>query len=127
MQLQNRGQNFARHALEQRVGGARKLRELTLDAREPLLEIALCVASLAHLCAPKLGACCTRSSFPPPRYMCTPHGKQGSKLRTVRMMSTPLNLSRPFSSNSGMFCTASSYGPGVPYESRGLAFQGVGG
>ena len=59
--------------------------------------------------------------------MWTPHGKQGSKLRTARMMSMPLNLSGPFSSKIGVFCTASSYGPGVPYTSRGLAFHGVGG
>ena len=33
---------------------------------------------------------------------------------TARMMSMPLNLSGPFSSKIGVFCTASSYGPGVP-------------
>ena len=51
---------------------------------------------------------------PSPVYMWTPHGRHGSKLRTARMMSTPLKLSGPFSSNMGVFCTASSYGPGVP-------------
>src|SRR5579862_4638131 len=60
------------------------------------------------------------STFPLPTYMCTPHGRHGSKLRTVRIMSMPLNLSGPFSSKIGVFCTASSYGPGVPNESRGL-------
>ena len=49
-----------------------------------------------------------------PLYMCTPHGRHGSKLRTARMMSIPLNLSGPFSSKMGVFCTESSYGPGVP-------------
>ena len=49
-----------------------------------------------------------------PRYMCTPHGRHGSKLRTVRMMSMPLKWSRSFSSKIGWPCTASSYGPGVP-------------
>ena len=45
---------------------------------------------------------CIRSSFlPPPRYMCTPHGRHGSKLRTVRMMSMPLKCSRSFSSKIG--------------------------
>ena len=46
----------------------------------------------------------------PPRwlYMWTPHGRHGSKLRTARMMSTPLNFSGPFSSKIGVFCTASS-------------------
>ena len=56
-----------------------------------------------------------------------PHGMQGSKLRTVRIMSMPLKLSGPFSSKIGVCITASSYGPGVPKESRGLAFHGVGG
>ena len=46
----------------------------------------------------------------PPRwlYMWTPHGRHGSKLRTARMMSTPLKFSGPFSSKIGVFCTASS-------------------
>ena len=47
-------------------------------------------------------------------YMCTPQGRHGSKLWTARMMSTPLKLSGPFSSKIGVFCTESSYGPGVP-------------
>jgi hypothetical protein len=42
-------------------------------------------------------------------------------------MSMPLKLSRSFSSKIGESCTASSYGPGVPKLSRGLAFHGVGG
>jgi len=70
----------------------------------------------------------TRSSdLPLPRYMCTPQGRHGSKLRTARMMSIPLKFSWEFSSKIGVFCTASSYGPGVPYSSRTLAFHGVGG
>ena len=51
--------------------------------------------------------------------MCTPHGRHGSNDRTARMMSIPLKFSGPFSSKIGVFCTASSYGPGVPYTSRG--------
>src|SRR6185312_15327318 len=74
-----------------------------------------------------VGECSTSSFLPPPRYMCTPHGRQGSKLRTVRITSMPLKCSRSLSSKIGWPCTASSYGPGVPKESRGLAFQGVGG
>ena len=65
-------------------------------------------------CRPNMGEWCVSNVFPFPRYMCTPHGRQGSKLRTARMMSIPLNLSGPFSSKIGVFCTASSYGPGVP-------------
>ena len=57
---------------------------------------------------PNIGVCFTSSSRPLPRYMWTPHGRHGSKLRTVRMMSMPLNLSGPFSSKMGVFCTASS-------------------
>src|ERR1700677_524051 len=78
-------------------------------------------------CRPNIGEWCVSSTFPLPRYMCTPHGRQGSKLRTVRIMSIPLNLSGPFSSKIGVFSTASSYGPAVPKLSRGLAFHGVGG
>ena len=58
--------------------------------------------------APNIGACVVFTVLPSPRYMCTPQGRQGSKLRTVRMMSMPLNLSGPFSSKIGVFCTASS-------------------
>src|SRR5258708_34204743 len=60
-------------------------------------------------------------------YWWTPHGRQGSKLRTARMMSIPLNWSGPFSSKIGVPWHESSYGPGVPAESRGDAFHGVGG
>ena len=42
-----------------------------------------------------------QASCPSPRYMCTPHGRHGSKLRTVRMMSMPLKFSRSFSSKIG--------------------------
>src|ERR1039457_6427302 len=73
-----------------------------------------------------IGECTLSRTLPLPRYMCTPHGRHGSKLRTARMMSIPLNLSGGFSSKIGVFCTASSYGPGVPKLSRTLAFQGVG-
>ncbi len=40
-----------------------------------------------------VGECTRSSSRPSPRYMWTPHGRHGSKLRTVRMMSIPLKLS----------------------------------
>ena len=54
------------------------------------------------------GVCFFCNILPLPRYMWTPHGRHGSKLRTARMMSMPLNLSGPFSSKIGVFCTASS-------------------
>ena len=49
---------------------------------------------------PSIGECTRFSVLPLPRYMWTPHGRHGSKLRTVRMMSIPRKLSRSFSSNS---------------------------
>ena len=55
-----------------------------------------------------VGVCICSTTFPPPVYMCTPHGRHGSKLRTARMMSMPLKLSGGFSSKIGVFCTASS-------------------
>jgi len=61
-----------------------------------------------------IGVCTFSSNLPLPRYMCTPQGRQGSKLRTARMTSMPLKLSGEFSSKMGVFWTASSYGPGVP-------------
>src|SRR5262249_59324266 len=64
--------------------------------------------------APNIGECRVSKTLPPPKNMCTPHGRQGSKLRTARIMSTPLNLSRGFSSKIGVCWIASSYGPGVP-------------
>src|SRR5215831_1822341 len=78
-------------------------------------------------CIPNMGECRVSRVFPFPRYICTPQGRHGSKLRTALMMSMPRKLSGPFSSKMGVFCTASSYGPGVPWASRGLAFHGVGG
>ena len=55
-----------------------------------------------------IGECTLSSILPLPRYMCTPQGRHGSKLRTARMMSMPLNDSGGFSSKIGVFCTASS-------------------
>ncbi len=55
-----------------------------------------------------VGVCITFRTRPPPVYMCTPHGRHGSKERTARMMSMPLKLSGPFSSKIGVFWTASS-------------------
>ena len=55
-----------------------------------------------------VGVCWTLRTWPLPVYMWTPHGRHGSKLRTARMMSTPLKFSGPFSSKIGVFCTASS-------------------
>ncbi len=55
-----------------------------------------------------VGVCWTFLTRPLPVYMCTPHGRHGSKERTARMMSIPLKFSGPFSSKIGVFCTASS-------------------
>lgn len=66
------------------------------------------VAILLYSCTPKVGERTFCSSFPSPRYICTPQGRQGSKLRTARIISMPLKLSGPFSSKMGVCCTASS-------------------
>ena len=70
------------------------------------MSVLLSWASLAQLSP--VGVCMTLRTFPAPVYMCTPHGRHGSKLRTARMMSMPLKFSGPFSSKIGVFCTASS-------------------
>src|SRR5262245_61958493 len=62
----------------------------------------------AYLMNPNIGEWRVSSVLPAPRYICTPHGRHGSKLRTVRMMSMPLKLSGPFSSKIGVPCTESS-------------------
>lgn len=64
----------------------------------------------AHPASPlsPVGTCIFSTVLPPPTYMWTPHGRQGSKLRTARMMSMPLKFSGEFSSKIGVFCTASS-------------------
>ena len=58
--------------------------------------------------APNIGECSVCRLLPLPRYMCTPQGRHGSKLRTARMMSTPLKSSGPFSSKIGVSWIASS-------------------
>src|SRR5205814_10161692 len=98
-------------------------RKQLVDGRDELPDLRV----LHQWTPPNIGWCTFLSVRPLPRYMCTPQGRHGSKLRTARMMSMPLKLSGPFSSKIGVFCTASSYGPGVPKTSRGFAFQGVGG
>ena len=74
-----------------------------LDVLDPLLG-----ERVHQPCSPNIGWWTCLIVLPPPRYMCTPHGRHGSKLLTVRMMSMPLKLSRPFSSKIWSPCTASS-------------------
>jgi hypothetical protein len=57
---------------------------------------------------PNIGECRVSSTLPLRSYIWAPHGRQGSKLRTTRIMSIPLILSGPFSSKIGVFWTASS-------------------
>src|SRR5262245_38276319 len=47
------------------------------------------IRSVAHLTMPNIGEWCVSKTFPLPRYIWTPHGKHGSKLRTALMMSIP--------------------------------------
>ena len=111
-------------AVRPATAGSAKSLHLPQQAVEPLqlapgnslrVERSVIIASVRRRAAasltsatPNIGTCCTSSSLPSPRYMWTPHGRHGSKLRTARMMSMPLNLSGPFSSKIGVFCTASS-------------------
>ena len=88
-------------SLEQRLDRARPAR---VPPCRPALELTARRRTSAS--APSSASCRL------PRYMCTPHGRHGSKLRTARMMSMPRKSSGPFSSKIGMPCTASSYGPG---------------
>ena len=62
----------------------------------------------AHPCSPNIGECTCLIVFPFPRYMCTPHGRHGSKERTARMMSIPRKFSASASSKIGMPLQASS-------------------
>ena len=83
---------------------ARDLLEQPLDALTRSPDVAHGVPGCPHFPSGMFsidGECIRSSTFPLPRYMCTPHGRQGSKLRTVRMMSMPLNLSGGFSSKIG--------------------------
>ena len=101
---------------DQLLGAAPRERVLDpLEARRQLLEPLdqrlwrrpVDDSALANQHIP-VGVCWTLRTLPAPLYMCTPHGRHGSKLRTARMMSTPLKFSGPFSSKIGVFCTASS-------------------
>src|SRR5215213_4778616 len=81
--------------------------ELLEEVRQPLAD--RCEVGGTHSpVAVAVGVCSLRSTLPLPRYMWTPQGRHGSKLRTARMMSMPLKFSGPFSSKMGVPCTASS-------------------
>ncbi len=86
--------------LDQLLGGGRPRARASLVSGAAVLAV-----GVQHI---PVGVCITLRTRPPPSYMCTPHGRHGSKLRTARMMSTPLKSSGPFSSKIGVFCTASS-------------------
>ena len=76
----------------------------SIRLRNPRAEEGLAIRAPCYSCCmPNMGTCLVSSTLPSPRYMWTPQGRQGSKLRTARMMSIPLNLSGPFSSKIGVF------------------------
>src|SRR6516164_6162493 len=101
---------------DRRIGSILELADQSLDGLGPLPKLILpghgalpqMEPKQSHRSWPNIGECRVSRTLPLPRYMCTPHGKQGSKLRTARMISMPLNLSGPFSSKIGVFWTASS-------------------
>src|ERR1700730_5858218 len=128
MQIKHKFNEFAGRISRRRIGIFVQCRNQLLEPAQGRLLLSFLIA--AHVSArwiPNMGECTVFKVLPPPRYMCTPQGRHGSKLLTARMMSMPLNLSGGFSSKIGVPLTESSYGPGVPYLSRGVPFQGVGG
>ena len=91
------------------VGKRLQALEEGVDLRDPLACLGVVhVDPSQPCCAPNIGLCTCLIVRPLPRYMCTPHGRHGSKLRTARMMSMPRNASWPFSSKMGWPVTASS-------------------
>ncbi len=119
VQVEDRLHDLARLCPRRGVGEPLDALEEGVEPLEPRLELAGVegirhrflpsrVRRDRHFCMPNIGTCFTSSSLPSPMYMWTPQGRHGSKLRTARMMSIPLNLSGPFSSKIGVFCTASS-------------------
>ena len=95
------------HGRHERLGELPRLRiGQLLDPGRELLDAFEQLSWVGHASA--VGVWMTFLTRPLPVYMCTPHGRQGSKLRTARMMSTPLKFSALFSSKIGVFWTASS-------------------
>ncbi len=84
---------------------ASELSQQRLDALADLLGLTAqqCSPQIASVCCIIAGLWMVWIVLPGPRYMCTPHGRHGSKLRTARMMSMPLKLSGEFSSKIGVF------------------------
>src|SRR6202012_5471267 len=95
------------HELGRELLRGRRQRLDLVEQRVDALHRAQCIS-------PNIGEWTCLIVLPPPRYMCTPHGRHGSNERTARMMSMPLKFSLEFSSKIGVVWTASSYGPGVP-------------
>src|SRR4029079_2742774 len=103
--LDDPGQPLAVEAEERAHGLHALLTRLRIGQRLDFLEERLQPAYLlavfhgGHECwAPNIGECTCLSVLPSPKYMCTPQGRHGSKLRTARMMSIPRKLSWSFSS-----------------------------
>src|ERR1700761_1872861 len=116
MQVKYQLKQLTRRIARTGIGNPVQRRHQRVDAGERLLQPWPLVVAHDSACrpTPNIGECTVFKVLPLPRYMWTPHGRHGSKLRTVRIMSMPLKFSGPFSSKIGVFCTASSYGPGVP-------------
>ena len=98
VELDHRGDQLLGPRAAGRVGEPLELAAEALDALDQLLDRGF--AGAQHI---PVGVCITLRTRPPPLYMCTPHGRHGSKLRTARMMSMPLKCSRSFSSKIGVF------------------------
>src|SRR5262245_7726894 len=98
VQREERSSQFPRRLASRRIGHLLQRADQRLDTPVLLPELAAfpvhACSPLAFTgpCTPNIGAWRSCSSLPSPRYMWTPQGRHGSKLRTVRMMSMPLKL-----------------------------------
>ena len=106
VQVEQGAHQLGRDLACDRVGEGLDLLEQHLDPLAPVR--VLCRSVHRHECSPNIGEWTFLSVLPFPRYMCTPHGRHGSKLRTARMMSMPRKSSWLFSSKIGWPITASS-------------------
>src|SRR5262249_31032610 len=125
------GDRVIAHVLDRDMRGPRGQRQAIgdhhADGVVPKIAIADAADECAHAAqssAPQAHVLTSRVITPASEWMCVVHGIHGSKLRMARRMSMPLNSAgSSVSSSSGVFNTASSYGPGWPHRSVGDAFH----
>ncbi len=109
MQIKHKREKLTRGLFRGRIWMRVKHADQFLEPMQGMLRVL--AASGGHRYprpTPNIGECTVSIVLPLPRYICTPHGRHGSKLRTARMMSMPLKFSGPFSSKIGVPVIASS-------------------